>query len=179
LLPTVRSRCQHFPFQPLRPEDIVSCLTAGGDMDRAEAENRARYSQGSLGRARTVNVEQYREMRDKVLSVFQAALGPRSYYVLLDAIKSITVDRTEMAERLLIAEELTRDLIHLKMSPDAAIIHHDARQALLALAGKTESRTMQDFYEQLLEAREAILKVNAGIGLALQSVFLPLRLNTR
>lgn len=179
LLPTVRSRCQHFPFQPLRQEDIVECLVASGEMDRGEAENRARYSQGSLGRARIVNVEQYRELRDKVLSVFQAALAPRSYHVLLDAIKAITVDRTEMAERLLIAEELTRDLIHLKASPEAAVIHQDARGMLFVLAGKADVRSLENLYEQLLEAREAILKVNASIGLALQSVFLPLRLNTR
>jgi DNA polymerase-3 subunit delta' len=179
LLPTVRSRCQHFPFQPLRQEDIVACLVASGEVVRSEAENRARYSQGSLGRARIVNVEQYRELRDKVLSVFQAALTPRSYHVLLDAIKAITVDRTEMAERLLIAEELARDLIHIKASPEAAIIHQDARATLFTLADNADVRALENLYEQLLEAREAILKVNASIGLALQSVFLPLRLNTR
>lgn len=179
LLPTVRSRCLQFPFQPLRQEDIVACLLALGEVDRGEAENRARYSQGSIGRARIVNVEQYHELRDKVLSVFQAAMTPRSYHLLLDAIKAITVDRTEMSERLLIAEELVRDLIHLKASPEASIIHQDARPVLAPLAANAEMRALENLYEQLLEAREAILKVNASIGLALQSVFLPLRLNTR
>lgn len=179
LLPTVRSRCQSFAFQPLRQADIVSCLVASGEFDQAEAENRARYSKGSIGHARNVNVEQYKDLRDKVLSVFQAALQPRSYHVLLDSIKAITVDRTEMPERLLIAEELIRDLIHLKASPNATVIHQDARVLLATLAGKADVRDLETLYTQLLEAREAILKVNASIGLALQSVFLPLRLNAR
>lgn len=175
LLPTIRSRCQPFAFQPLSPEEVTAYLVASGEFEPAEAENRARFSHGSLGRARSVNVDQYRETRDKVLAALQAALVPKSYHILLDAIKAITVDRTEMPERLLVLEELIRDMIHLKASSAAVIYHQDLRQALMPVAAKAEMRHLQELYEELLQTRESILKVNASISLALQALLLPVR----
>lgn len=176
LLPTVRSRCQHFAFQPLTADDLAKLLVERMEFKPKEAAEVARFSHGSPGRALSINAQQYGDIRDRVLATLEAALAPRTYYNLIDAVRAITVERTEMGERFLMLEELTRDLILLKMSDDAKLIHHDAKDRLTPLAERVGMSSLVQFYEKLLETREAVMKVNANIGLSLQALFLPLRL---
>jgi len=176
LLPTVRSRCQHFAFQPLSTDDLTNLLIDRMEFKPKEAAELARFSHGSPGRALSLNAQQYGDIRDRVLATLEAALAPRTYYNLIDAVRAITVDRTEMGERFLMLEELTRDLILLKMSDNAKLIHHDAKDRLTPLAERVGMSSLVQFYEKLLETREAVMKVNANIGLSLQALFLPLRL---
>jgi DNA polymerase-3 subunit delta' len=178
LLPTILSRCQHFPFLPVEQEVVVRYLVDHTGLDQEEATARARFCHGSIGRALAVNVEQYREMRDRVLGALEAALLPRTYFQLFEAIKSITVERSGMAERFLILEELARDLILLKTDPDSGrfLMHEDVRQRLSVLASSMRMPAFHAFYERLLQTREAVIKINANTTLALQSLFLPLRL---
>ncbi len=175
LLPTIRSRCQAFSFQPLPVNLVQKWLVEKHECTEEEAAALAPYSHGSLSRALTLNADQYREVRDKVFTALEAALLTKSYSVLLDATKGIAVDRTEMAERLLVFEELVRDLMLLKESDRAALIHQDLQRKLQNLAAAVDRSTLQTFYEDLLETREAILKINANIGLSLQALLLPLR----
>lgn len=175
LLPTIRSRCQVFEFQPLQPEEIKQWLIEKNNLSEQEAVHLSLSTHGSPGKALSVNAEQYQEIRDKVLIALETALLPKTYYTLIDAIRAITVDRTEMGERLLILEELARDLILLKTSPSARLVHEDVRKRLVALVEHADSRTLDVFYDDLLQAREAILKINANISLSLQSLFLSLK----
>jgi len=55
------------------------------------------------------------------------------------------------------------------------LIHQDLQGKLKTLAAAMDRSTLQTFYEDLLETREAILKINANIGLSLQALLLPLR----
>lgn len=174
LLPTIRSRCQHFPFQPLQPLELERCLLLMGH-SKEEAAAQARFSHGSLGRAISLNVEQYGEMRDRVVLALEGALGKKSYFATMDAVKGITVDRVDMPERLLVMEELIRDLLVLQTSPETGLIHKDARLRLEPLAAAASTSVLVEFYEKLLNYREAILKINANIGLSLQALLLPLR----
>ena len=174
LLPTIRSRCQHFPFQPLQPAELVRCLIQLGHTEE-EAAGQARFSHGSLGRALSLNVEQYAEMRDRVLLALECALGKKTYFGLMDAVKGITVDRVDMPERLLVLEELVRDLLVLKTAPGTPLLHQDVAHRMEPLASAASLSLLMEFYESLLQYREAILKINANIGLSLQALLLPLR----
>jgi len=175
LLPTIRSRCQSFSFQPLPAKLVQQWLVEKNDCTEEEAAAIAPYSHGSLARALTLNADQYRDVRDKVFTALEAALLAKSYSVLLDATKGITVDRAEIAERLSILEELVRDLMLLKESDHANLIHRDLLVKLRPLTAALGRSTLQAFYEDLLETREAILKINANIGLSLQALLLPLK----
>jgi len=176
LLPTIRSRCQSFSFQPLPVNLVKQWLVEKNEYSEDEAAALAPYSHGSLARALTLNADQYRDIRDKVFTALEAALLAKSYSVLLDATKGIAVDRAEMAERLSILEELVRDLMLLKESDRATLIHQDLQGKLRTLSNAADRSTLQTFYEDLLETREAILKINANIGLSLQALLLPLRM---
>jgi DNA polymerase III subunit delta' len=175
LLATIRSRCQHFSLQPVEPEQLEKWLIEKMEYSKQEASDVASFSHGSFGRALSLNADQYLAMRDKVLVALEATLLPGSYYQLLDAIKSVTVERSEMAERLLILEELTRDLIVLRKSKKSRLIHAEVRERLSRLSMGLSDMALQKFYEELLEVRESVLKINANVGLALQALLLPLR----
>jgi DNA polymerase-3 subunit delta' len=176
LLPTIRSRCQLFSFQPIPINQVKSWLVERGEMSEEQATAFAPYSHGSLSRALTLNADLYREMREKVIATIEASVLSKTYSTLLDATKSISVERTEMVERLLILEEMIRDLLLIKASPDAKLIHQDLAARLKAVAAKWDLDGLRRFYEDLLETREAILKINANIGLQLQALFLPVKL---
>jgi DNA polymerase III subunit delta' len=176
LLPTIRSRCQVFEFQPLQPEEIQKWLIENQKVSAQEATHLSLSTHGSLGKALDVNPDQYQDKRDKVLVALETAILPKTYYTLFDAIRAMTVERAEMAERLLILEELTRDLILLKSSPEARLVHEDAKKRILALSENVDHRLLSEFYDSLLQAREAILKINANISLSLQSLLVPMKL---
>jgi DNA polymerase-3 subunit delta' len=54
LLATVRSRCQRVQFGPLPTDIVVDLLTADADLDEAAAQELAKLSEGSPGRAQTL-----------------------------------------------------------------------------------------------------------------------------
>jgi DNA polymerase III subunit delta' len=178
LLPTIRSRCQRFSFQPVPTDLIKRWLIERNEYTEEQAAALAPYSHGSLARALTLNADQYREMRERILALLEAASSSKTFATLLDAAKSITVDRSDMPERLQLMEEFIRDLLLLQSSPNSRLIHEDLRQRLTALALRWESAALQTFYENLLETREAILKINANIGLQMQALLLPLKLTS-
>ena len=175
LLPTIRSRCQNFEFQPLPPDEIQRWLVQNQKATEEEAAHLSLSTHGSLGKALDVNPEQYLEMRDRVLVALESALLPKTYFTLIDAIRAITVDRAEMVERLLVLEELLRDLMLLKTSPSAKLVHEDVRKRLTGAAETVDVKSIHEFYEKFLQIREAILKINANISLSLQSLLVPLK----
>jgi len=63
LLPTIVSRCQRVPFQPLPVEAMVEWLVKEKEMDRQGATIAARASGGSLGRALRMSEPAFLEKR--------------------------------------------------------------------------------------------------------------------
>jgi DNA polymerase-3 subunit delta' len=68
LLPTIVSRCQRVPFQPLPVEAMIDWLVREKDMDRQRAIIVARASGGSLGRALRMAEDAFLEKRDAWIS---------------------------------------------------------------------------------------------------------------
>src|SRR5262249_23122319 len=108
-------------------------------------------------------------------AVLEATFLPRSYHILFEAIRGISVERSEMGERLLILEELLRDLLVLKAATGASLVHEDIRERLIRLAERTTERRLEELYDNLLQSREGILKINANVGISMQALFLPAR----
>jgi DNA polymerase III subunit delta' len=68
LLPTIVSRCQRVPFQPLPAEAMIDWLVTQKDMDREGATLVARASGGSLGRALRMRGDVFLKKRDAWIS---------------------------------------------------------------------------------------------------------------
>jgi len=78
LLPTIRSRCSHYRFGPLSREDVVHHLKLG-NYEGKEAELRAAFSGGSIGKASDLNLEETLKRRDMALEILQAWLQNRRF----------------------------------------------------------------------------------------------------
>jgi len=68
LLPTIVSRCQRIPFQPLPVEAMIDWLVREKGLDRQRATIAARASGGSLGRALRMSEDLFFEKRDAWIS---------------------------------------------------------------------------------------------------------------
>ena len=84
-LPTIRSRCQIFRFAPLEREQVAEALLRRRKVEtREEAENVARYANGSM-------TEAYRAL-DSDFTLFQRAL--------LDALAQRRIEAVELAKKV-------------------------------------------------------------------------------
>src|SRR5205807_2793218 len=72
LLATIRSRCQIIRFAPIASEAIERFLIEKENTSAADAVLLARTSRGSIGRALNVDIDDYRERRQSMLTILNA-----------------------------------------------------------------------------------------------------------
>jgi len=83
LLSTIRSRCQVFKFQRLCKQDIETYLRQ--NQFEGNPELRASLSNGSLGAAIDLNLDQYLEDRDRILQILKNWFDHRSFAQVFEA----------------------------------------------------------------------------------------------
>lgn len=83
LLPTIRSRCQILRFAPVKTDEIESFLIAERAFTLDEARLASRLSRGSIGRACAVNVADFRQRRERMLSVVENCVALHDRAALL------------------------------------------------------------------------------------------------
>lgn len=72
LLPTVRSRCQQIPFQPLQDRDVELLLRERFGRSADDARLLASWADGSVGRATSVAPETLREAEGRLQAILDA-----------------------------------------------------------------------------------------------------------
>ncbi len=80
LRPTIRSRCIPMMFAPLSHDDIESYLEAHRpELGKAERRLAAAAADGSLGTALSLDLAQFRQVREHALELVRAAVGGSSH----------------------------------------------------------------------------------------------------
>src|SRR5262245_57373288 len=127
LLLTIRSRCQIYHFSPLKLDDIRS----RGITD----ELTVRWSQGSIGRAQSLDVRAVKEQREAVIDFIETAATAKDETLreMLNASADLSRSRQDLAEYIAVMSIVLRDLLHLSEG-DTDIINIDIRQRLETLA---------------------------------------------
>jgi DNA polymerase III subunit delta' len=133
LLSTIRSRCQTLRFAPVGVEEIEQFLIRDRACTHDEARLAAHLSQGSVGRALTINVEQFRRQREKMLSIVLNLIETGDRAALLRASETMNdaKNRTAFEENLDILQSLLHDVW------------------LVAASGYTDKISNSDLVEQL------------------------------
>jgi DNA polymerase-3 subunit delta' len=133
LLLTIRSRSQIYNFAPLRLDDIRS----RGIND----ELTVRWSQGSIGRAQSLDVQAMKEQREAVIGFIETAATVKDDTLreMLNNSADLSRSRQDLAEYIATMAIVLRDLLHLSAGA-ADIVNVDIRQRLetLALRATTE-----------------------------------------
>jgi DNA polymerase-3 subunit delta' len=166
LLSTVRSRCRHVRFSPLRLEPLADLLEKQRGIASGKASLLAAMSCGSASKALEMETPNFLELREMVVS---ALANPRHTGLsgLLEVSAAISADRRTSSEAIEIAVTWLRDLLMQKVLGDASsLIHRDLLDRISSEAQHHSSEALISAYEELAEAAgliEADINVNRNL----------------
>ncbi len=137
LLSTIRSRCQTFTFRPLARAEIAAYLVAVGQAE--DSELRAAFSNGSIGRALSLKLEELIRDRDLVLDLFSAWTATGSFEEVFkrteaSPLKADLKNRDRTKDLLELLQSLTEDLYFILVGTPERLINVDRRTELEALS---------------------------------------------
>ena len=134
LLPTIRSRSIPFYFGTLTPAEMQQFFDTRPEFDQRQRERLAAWSDGSPGKALSLDAEEYTERRETMLALLRTALGTGSFAELLTHTENIGRKRQHKFGLLVdSAQGLLQDLVHLKVG-SAGLINEDLREELQPMA---------------------------------------------
>ncbi len=149
LLPTIRSRCQTIAFGPLSNDVIVQHLIAVG-IDQAEARQRARLAEGSLGLALRFPAETVAETMNDLHQLLAAPLGPE----LLHMAERWSADGELLPWRLQLLGVLWRDALAHRLGHTAAPSIPATDSLLQRLIHRSPYRLHKELQSALQAGRE-------------------------
>ena len=150
LLLTVRSRCQVYNFTPLTLDEIRQ--HTGAD------ELIVRWSQGSIGRSRGLDVSRLKSEREIVIDFLEIALTANQdqFQDLLGMSAEIGRARHDFESRMAILSVLIADILYITEGLTEKLVNIDLQERLTKLAGRVT-------VEQLIRMSEFLRFVESGL----------------
>ena len=140
LLATIRSRCQQTHFAPFSEAALESILRQRSDCSTQDLPLVGRISRGSLGKALSLDIIQYRQARQDLLAAMQACAGKFSYH-----------EASQITESLISAKQ--KDLFNFKVD----VLYNLLRDLfLLTVDPTTKGITNTDLHEELLSLSSSL-----------------------
>ena len=130
LLVTVRSRCQVYNFTPLTLDEI----RRNGVSD----ELQARWSRGSIGRARSLDLTRLKSERERMLDFAEVVLNATSaqFQDLIGVSAEVGRAKQEFEDRMAVFAVIIADLLYLKEGASGGIVNIDIIERLEVLAAR-------------------------------------------
>jgi DNA polymerase-3 subunit delta' len=173
LLPTVRSRCQTLRFAPIGTDEIESFLIEQRAFSHDEAKLAARLSRGSIGRAVSINVGQFRLRREKMLDVVTNAIetGDRASLLRIAEEMNDAKNKDAFEENLDILQSLIHDVWTLCIDGgEARIVNTDLTDELARLSEVAGSADLPSWLAAIDKIR-LDLAVNINKKIAADALF--------
>ena len=150
LLLTVRSRCQVYNFTPL----TLSEIRQHGITD----ELVIRWSQGSIGRARRLDMADLKMDREVVLDFLETALTATEdhFQDLLSVSAEIGRAKQEFEPRLALFAMFIADVLYIKEGLPQKVVNIDFQERLKGLAGRVS-------VEQLIRMSDLLRTIESGL----------------
>lgn len=181
LLPTIRSRCQTIRFSPVDSSDIEKYLIEQRAFTHDEARLAARCSRGSIGRAVSINVEKFRKLRERMLTVITNAIESHDLAGLLRLSEEMNdaKNKETFEESIDILASLLHDIWTIRISDDIArITNADLDGRLQKLADNNAVLQIPSWLASLDEMRENLL-VNINRKVATDALFATMTASNR
>jgi len=176
LLATIRSRCQIIRFAPIASEAIERFLIEKENTSAADAVLLARTSRGSIGRALNVDIDDYRERRQSMLTILNALTLSGDRVQLLHSAEQLAAakDRSDYEQTLDVLESLIRDAWALSLGRSAeALVNKDLLNDLQRIASELRSTRAAAWLKEIEELRGA-LEVNLNRKIASDGLMMKL-----
>jgi DNA polymerase-3 subunit delta' len=173
LLETVRSRCQMLNFAPLSASEIEEHLLMK-KMPADEARLRARLSRGSVGHALEIDLNGYRETRDKMMDLVETLGVTREIAKLISASEYLgrKIEKDEFEVHIDVLLVLLDDLFHLKLNAlEASLTNADLAERLRRLSEKITFDQISGWVERIEEIFRAMPR-NVNRQLAMDAMLI-------
>lgn len=168
LLATIRSRCQLIRFSPVDLGHIEEFLLSDRAFSRDEARLAARSSRGSIGRAVSIGVEDFRVQRDRLVAVVRSVIecGERALPLKISDELSEAKNKERYEENLDILESIVHDIWSLQISDAASrITNIDIEDELRRLAQLAEGADLAAWLKQIEQIRKDLaLNINKRVA---------------
>ncbi len=174
ILPTILSRCQQVPFNPLPLSLLTGWLREEKGMGELEAHLLACLSEGSPGKALRLQEEIPQVRREEILREWLGKGSP-SFGEMEGWIESMPSNREGLVLILEVAKTLLRDLVMLKVLGDGSkLIHSDLVDKMKALSSQRSLSSLLGRIERIHQTILAVspLRGNANPTLALEAMML-------
>ena len=181
LRPTIRSRCQRVPFSPVEEGLIAKLLAARSQLPEAERALVARLAGGSVGKALSLDINEYLARREPWLTFLDSVTvglrapgagsssGRRSapdWQKLFDATRALGDDREHFEETLGIGQALLRDLLQTLAGGQSRVTHVDLAPRLKRWAQGLGFGGIEMLKRGLDQAyRQQVRNINQQLGL--------------
>lgn len=173
LLPTIRSRCQLLRFAPVTAHQIERYLIENRQFITEEATLAARLARGSIGRAVSINVEQFRQRREMMLEVVREAVLTGNLASMLRVSEELSTakNKDSFEDNLDILESLIHDVWTLRVSGiPGRIVNSDLAGTLSDLAAAAGHSNLPAWLGEIEKLREGFT-VNINRKVATDALF--------
>lgn len=173
LLPTILSRCQMLRFVPVETSAIAEYLIHERAFTPDEAALASKLSRGSIGRAISINVEQFRMRREKMLDVIRNAIetGDRVAMLRTGEEMNDAKNKDNFEENIEILESLIHDVWTLAVNGDAMrLTNIDLADKLARLADQSDAAVLPKWLDKIETMRQNFA-VNINHKIAADALF--------
>lgn len=173
LLPTIRSRCQTLRFSPVETPAIERFLVDDRAFTHDEAKLAARLSRGSIGRAVSINVQQFRKLRERMLAVVTTTLESHDRAGLLKISEEMNDAKNKefFEESIDILVSMLHDIWTIRVSGDISrAVNSDLADRLNALSPSSAAANIPSWLAEIDTMRENFL-VNINRKIAADALF--------
>ncbi|MEP7075455.1 MAG: DNA polymerase III subunit delta' [Acidobacteriota bacterium] len=173
LLSTIRSRCQVLRFAPVETSEIESHLISKGTFETADADLAARLSNGSVGRALSLNLVKFRGQREVMLGVVRSVLldDDRTAMLRISERMNDAANKDSYEETLDILQTVIRDVWLVRIGDEAKVVNADILAELQEGAKYAVPDRLAEWERQIETMREG-LEVNINRKIATDALFM-------
>jgi len=173
LLQTIRSRCQMLRFSPVERSQVEQYLIEQKAYSHDEARLAAALSHGSIGRAISINADEYRRRSERMMAVVNNAITGRDFATLLKISEEMNDAKNKdgFETEIDMLESLLLDVWRVsRTGDDKAIVNTEYSATLNRLAEQISSRIIPSWIE-IIEKLRGELNVNVNRKVATDSLF--------
>ncbi len=174
LLQTILSRCQTLRFAPVAANEIEQHLLDTKKFAIDDAELLSLLSNGSIGRALTLDLAKFREQRDAMLKVLQSLLIENNRAFLLKTAEEMNDAKNKDAyEQFLdILQTLIHDVWKVKLGGNEfTVVNRDYKTQIKLLAEKIDAKRLAKWLTEIERMRELFI-VNLNKKIATDALFM-------
>ncbi|MFH1756025.1 MAG: hypothetical protein ABIA59_10010, partial [Candidatus Latescibacterota bacterium] len=173
ILYTIRSRCQHVRFSPLKAKTVETVLMKYYRVDAAAARRAADLAQGSIKRAKEMLVADADEEKATAYDFLAHVLNDPESRVIDKAVECARGASRDGAARLL--HELSLAYRDIMCGDETLFINREQKTFLNRQIPQWERATLPGILGRISRAREEILYRNLNIEATLVDLFLAIK----